>query len=1124
MLYENRSFHLLFLAAAALAMLPAAASGQQVEVEIYALGGVKLFDSDFKTRPANPLPVLFVHGHNPGNEDEDENYRKNWIDRIDRIDRPCDLPSFDQALHRNPQLGIEPYYLRFRDQHRPLEDDAREIARAVDLILHRHDPDYDPEDPRRSTHARVVLIAMSKGTISSRLYLKWLSEYSAAGCDGSRELPCVQPGGGRPDFYPVSEFIAIAPPNHGLRLPATSTVKNSQALQQLNNGYNRICSEELDEGRGFIDELNGHPICDTCSVGCLICPCKTAWTEPRKIFPTEAPLSRAPDAPGRTGILYLTLFAENGGDEFIGGDQLSGDCQGRRLALNLAPDAVNVPLASESVSGCSETTHALTVHWPETICRALYTAAHHRAPEADFHCPRDRDKVPEVPPPPAANAVLALDLSGSMGWRPCPDCRPKVEYLREAAELFVKLLGVVAHPQDRIGAVYFRSQAEPFLIDGEALGPVATRGQAIVDDLAGQQPAGSTAMGGALHSAIGTLRELPPEEGDTRHVILFTDGMQNRNPMVLAAEDGKLVITDLSSKRPLPTGLAPIDLDDIGGIKIHTVGVGTGDPFKELLKKIADRTGGSFRASPEVGDLRRFFIEEVIDVLRGFSPQLVAYLRGSTEPGGYVTETVTVDGGARRVIFVASFRRYGELDFRVVKDGEDVTELGRLVRGSFYRILSFDLPLEVDGWAIEPAGDWQLFLRSTGPGPELNYEIAAIVDGVELVHEARVGGPMVAGRPLELSVSLRAGGQPVTGATVSARVLRSSTALGTLLATTPMPSGPVPAFEAEATGDQKKLQALLLQDKVWADLKLVEPLGARVELIDHGDGTYRGSYDRTSIPGTYKVVFDIRGSDERVGGEYRRTETLSAQVEIGELRLPDLGLEVREVGRTADGTSLKLTLRPRDRDGNYLGPDYQDRIRVTLSSGSVGPVADLLDGSYEVTVSVPTGSDPNLGLALLGRSVYQGPLPSSRKLTFGGHVGLTLPAGTLDRFYDPDLLAELDLEVAVSPRFALHGVLGRYRFDPSFDVDGATFYLRFYRPWKSPAHRPGSTRLFAEIGPGVYDPDGLGSTAGLSAGLGVVRPFRRRLESELGASYFHLFNSGDDIRFFALKAGLRASF
>jgi len=1109
MLGKNHSLYILFVVGLALALASGAAA--QTKVEVYGSDAEVLVD--FGTHPTNQLPVLFVHGHNFQKDmDDDYNYKKNWVDPL------CNLPSFAQALDRNPHLAIEPYYLRFETQNRPIAEDAAEIARAVDLILHRHDPDYILSNPRRSTHAQVAIIAMSKGTISSRLYLKQLSDYAALGCDGSRDLPCVGPG-----FYPVSELIAIAPPNHGLNTLVTG---KSEALRELNNGYGPLCFP-LGSGTNFIQNLNGHSICDTFGKsGCTLCPCQTMHTEPEAIYPSEAPLSRAPDAPLRDGVLYLTLFAANGADELTGGHALSDDCQGRRLALNLSPDAVNIPLAKEEVGFCLSTTHSLTPHWPKTICRALYTATHHRASLETPYCPLDAEKVPQIPAPPAIDTMLALDLSGSMDWPACPDCGPKVEPLREAVELFVKLWQVLARPQDQIGAVTFRSEASRFSSGGEVLGPVGTHGQAIIDHLASETPGGSTAMGGALHLAIQTLSNEPSNAGDKRHVILFTDGMQNRNPMVIETDGGGLVIKDQLGRRPPTTDFAPLDLEKLDGIAIHTLGIGTGGPYNELLQKIAETTGGRFQSNLDTKPLKEFFIQKVIDVMRGFSPQLVAYLRGSTQDKKTVVEKVAIDEGAHRVIFVVSFPRGSELDLHVWKDAQEVTAQAQIIYSPFYRILTFDLPFQVGGESIESGGEWQLLLSSAASSPALPYEIAAITDGVELYHEVSLDPPPhVAGRPLELTVRLRAGEEPLTGATVTARILRSETAVGTLLATTPMPRETTVELETEATVGQKKLQALLQQEKIWAQLEPLEVLGSRVDLRDNGDGTYSGSYDHTSIPGTYNVTFHIRGDDERVGGEFRRSETRSAQVELGQIRPVDLGAKARLV----DG-QLELTLRPRDIFGNYLGPDYDDRIRLVLESGRAARVVGRADGSYALTLPIPTGEDPELELELLGRSIFKDEVsevlrrfqPSSWVLS--AHLGYTLPTGTFDRFFDSDLSAELDLEYALTPRWALRGVLGRYTFDPDFDVDGATLYVRYYRPWRSPTGAPGSTRLFAEIGPGIYDPDGTGSTAGLSFGLGVCKPLSQRLEGELGADYFHLFDSGDDIRFVAVKAGLRYSF
>src|SRR5262245_25917263 len=78
--------------------------------------------------PQKRRPVLFVHGHNPDDaSDADFNYRKNWVQAVNG------LPSFQLTLDdpaNASTLDIEPYFIRFVDQHRSIVEDARDIADA----------------------------------------------------------------------------------------------------------------------------------------------------------------------------------------------------------------------------------------------------------------------------------------------------------------------------------------------------------------------------------------------------------------------------------------------------------------------------------------------------------------------------------------------------------------------------------------------------------------------------------------------------------------------------------------------------------------------------------------------------------------------------------------------------------------------------------------------------------------------------------------------------------------------------------------------------------------------------------------------------------------------------------
>lgn len=374
--------------------------------------------------PANTNPVLFVHGHNSDDPDDGgdldgsspgvPNFRRNWIDPLNG------LSSFQETLNltANAALNIEPYYIRFRDQDRSIADDAVEIGEAVKQILHRHDPNYDLSDDTSTTDFQVVVIAYSKGTISTRLYLKNLHQQT-------------------PDFKLVSEFVAIAPPNHGLNFPyLLFGGPPPLASQQLNNGYNgrglasgRCVEYNVPASRNFIEELNddassNHTMADSHA------DAVPAGGVIPQAFPSEAPGSRAQTDAADEGVLYVTLYAAENRD-LIGGDDPPGspnnqemtepDCtsvhasaiggtgmppkQGRVLARNLAPDAINISVGSATTGNDIDGSDAIevhqnTVHTCDVIYEALYTAVHHDLPASlGNRCPT-LGSVPEIPPPP----------------------------------------------------------------------------------------------------------------------------------------------------------------------------------------------------------------------------------------------------------------------------------------------------------------------------------------------------------------------------------------------------------------------------------------------------------------------------------------------------------------------------------------------------------------------------------------------------------------------------------------------------------------------------------------------------------------------------------------------------
>jgi hypothetical protein len=942
-----------------LVAMPLAAAAQTAEVH--------LRDDSLLTEasppPAGRLPVLFVHGHNPQqSDDSDFNYKKNWWDSFNS------LPSFKQALDlpQNAALGIEPYFIRFQNQGRSISDDAAEIQDALDRIIKRHDPGYAPGG---SSPVRVAIISYSKGTISSRKYLR--DRFDAA-----------QNGTG-PAFNPVSAFVAIAPPNHGLDTASfgLSLLNPSLAAKQLFNGFwpdtfLHNCDDSFGDplATHYIQKLNDpteqHRISDTISL------------EPGEFYPQEAPGSRAPDDPPSAGTLYVTLFAD-GNRDFVGGDTPSTECaqpDGRRLARNMSPHAVNITFNETEIPGAvSATVHANTVHSTAVICKALYAVVHGRSPESQI-CPEVAG-LPVVPPASRAAAVLALDMSGSMLMPACPGCpASRLDVLKDAVELFVQLWAAVGAPEDRLGAAYFRTTVSEFSSGNEPLPLLIDASAAIVADVRAQATVGSnlTAMGGGLQQAINRLGAAAAE---TRRVILFTDGMQNVNPMVeeLSADPPQHRIANVPGhpgSNVSPTN-PPTRLDQLGGTAVDVIGVGAGEAFVGLLEAIADQSRGlkRFTVAPD-DDLRRFFAEEMIDALRGFSPQLVGWCKGTFD-GGEQAESFTVGGAIRRVVLKLSWKPGEDAkavsQVRVEKDGADVTAQGRLTAGSFYRIYAFAVSPQAADRLEAGRGEWRL--RFSGK-KDVAYEAAAIVDETALTYGAAAGGERtLVGASMPLAVTLRLNGKPFAGpAEVRATVSAPEVGVGTLLATAAQPKGasvPAAGSEPGASIGERRLELLLGDAANWRRL---QPLAHQVTLTSAGDGVFRGSFGPLTVPGAVSVVFEIEAEPPGLG-RVLRTQAVAANVRFGRADFKTSEPQLETLQATADGRRVALRLRPKDAFGNFLGPDLGRRLRVDLDSGRVEPdVADLGDGRYVVRLILPQDVDPKLTLTVMGEPFFEGKL------------------------------------------------------------------------------------------------------------------------------------------------------
>ena len=725
-----------------------------------------------------------------------------------------------------------------------------------------------------------------------------------------------------------------------------------------------------------------------------------------------------------------------------------------------------------------------------------------------------------------ADVMLVLDLSGSMQDAACTGCQPKLQVLKDAVAIFLDLYAAVAIPADRIGVTYFATNVSSYPIGG-GLQSVITNSSAASTHVGNRQATGMTAMGGGLQTAINQLTDVNQQKS----IVLFTDGMQNVNPMVMHIDDGApafhLEIND-EPGRP-PSGVTPTNpvtrLDAIPGIRVNTIGVGATSPFVQLLTDIANESGGKSKLTTSPDDvLRQFFIENLINSLRGNSPQLLGYRRGqvTNKPA---EEVFTSNNSLRSMVFNVSWRRGDSLAVRIIKDSVDITAAADMVAREFYNVLSFHVPIEARGKPISAGGEWHVIIS----GRSALYEAAAIADETLLEYDVSLGPPDAkVGDALIVQARVRADGGPVPDARVSATILAPRVGNGTFVSVSANPAIPATFHpESAATPAQNKFLLLLLDRALRQKL---EPAQYNVTLASNGDGTYSTTFPGTYRDGSYTAILRIEG--ERAGiGPYRRTERVSRFVRFGQAEFGASGVRVSRVNQTPDGRQLLLRVRPRDRFGNYVGPDYADRISVALSSGTVGTdKSDLVDGSYTIPLRVPVDSDPKITIVVMGQQLFQGQLSELERpqSALSLHGGLTFPIGSLKNSYDRGFGGTLDLERRVSERLSLAALFGYHRFDSSATtVSAPTPHLELYHvsgSLEATVVTAGPLALLADAGGGMYWFKPGMSKAGAHLGIGLEYAPSSSFALGVSARAHNVFTGGTNTRFVAIQAGGRVRF
>lgn len=444
-----------------------------------------------------------------------------------------------------------------------------------------------------------------------------------------------------------------------------------------------------------------------------------------------------------------------------------------------------------------------------------------------------------------AAAALVLDHSGSM-TEDRGDGVSKIQSLREAASIFVDVM----LEGDGVALVRFNQTADllagvtPLGAASDPFDPGRSNIKSIVN---GNQldPGGSTSIGAGIQSGRQALNAAPAFDVDS--LVVLTDGMENTAPF----------IADVASS-----------------INAFTYSIGLGTPENisvAALQAISGNHGGYLLITGAISGDNRFLLQKYfLQILAGISnADIVLDPQGYLLPGqGQVIPfpVTEADVGLDAILLTpypdfVNFRLQTPMGPIIDPSSPAAHPYIEFVRSrsvSYYRL---SLPVELIPQRLDQGGTWRVLLdigrpRDTTPGTFSRPSRDQVFAQSQVL--ATTGGAQ-RGLPFNVlihaysNLSLRATAQQ-SGYEPGARVQLNAT----------LAESGVPMQRAAG---------------VWAEVLAPNNVTFRVDLVETGEGMYRGSFVAGDI-GTYRARVRAVGTSER-GLPFQREQTVTVAVWIG---------------------------------------------------------------------------------------------------------------------------------------------------------------------------------------------------------------------------------------------------
>lgn len=524
------------------------------------------------------------------------------------------------------------------------------------------------------------------------------------------------------------------------------------------------------------------------------------------------------------------------------------------------------------------------------------------------------------------DVIPVLDHSGSMsGTASATSPDRKIEVLKAAADQFVDLLD--ADTGNQFGLAKFSTTATTPM----ALQPFTAASRATAHaTIAALTPTNLTSIGDGLNHAV-TEFTTSGVAGNRRAVLLVTDGMENTAPMIADAQ---------------PSLVA-------NHIGVYALGLGYSWGVDEArLVDLANATGGDYRITADDLLFRKYFIE----------------LLGSAADWSVITDPIaTLAAGAKQTVPVPVCASDREVVFTTYWSGNDnavtmtlqapdgqvyttssPSYVGRK-RYAFYRIDLNRVP------NAQRQGTWQMNLEAARTGLSDNKvrlsasALAKTGTKMKVTLDKRV---LYSGDQVLVQIRLANNGNPLTGATVSATYTKPAKAFGNIMNANKVTPAQLRVKTPEASALQPlQAKVAFLQRKLGPELVPLDR--GEFRLYDDGthgdiraaDGVYSASFAKTKVPGSYALR--IRATNLAVGQVKTSREWTVCFVNRAGIapQYSDVRLKLKSAARS--GRTYTVTISPRDRFGNYMGPGANLAVQLAVPGATRTVVfTDQLNGAY----------------------------------------------------------------------------------------------------------------------------------------------------------------------------------